>query len=307
MAERFLFFNSMEISPGVHDREYQAQDFAEYFGSVLSSGLLHTNEIPGMNVTVEKGTLNTVVDPGRAIIRGHLYENTTAITLTHNLPEPSLNRIDRVVLRMNRNNSVRDIKLHVIEGVPSLNPVPPPLTRNQFVHELSLAQIGVKANTSSLDAIYLKDERMYDALCGLSYSLISLPTEIFQQQFDAWFNSQKAYFEANIHSWTAEKQADFALWVAQSKTIFEDWTALHQSDYAAWSSSRKSDFESWFLSVKAILNTTADGNLLNALNDHKEAALPHKFIDATDNKKYKYGFKTNAAKDGLIFVYEEVL
>jgi len=34
--------------------------------------------------------------------------------------------------------------------------------------------------------------------------------------------------------------------------------------------------------------------------------MPHQFT-ASDNKKYKYGFKTNTAKDGLIFFYEEVL
>ena len=33
--------------------------------------------------------------------------------------------------------------------------------------------------------------------------------------------------------------------------------------------------------------------------------MPHQFVEGT--KKYKYGFKANAAKDGLVFIYEEVL
>lgn len=39
---------------------------------------------------------------------------------------------------------------------------------------------------------------------------------------------------------------------------------------------------------------------------HKANEMPHKFTDS-GSKKYRYGFKTNAAKDGLVFIYEEVL
>ncbi|OMC81844.1 hypothetical protein BK128_21480 [Viridibacillus sp. FSL H7-0596] len=44
----------------------------------------------------------------------------------------------------------------------------------------------------------------------------------------------------------------------------------------------------------------------NDLTTHVDDATPHQFTDATDKKTYEYGFKTNAAKDGLIFVYNEV-
>lgn len=40
---------------------------------------------------------------------------------------------------------------------------------------------------------------------------------------------------------------------------------------------------------------------------HKADNMPHQFTDTTDSKTYRYGFKTNATKDGLVFVYEEVL
>jgi hypothetical protein len=40
---------------------------------------------------------------------------------------------------------------------------------------------------------------------------------------------------------------------------------------------------------------------------HEAETMPHKFTDTTDGLTYKYGFKTNTSKDGLIFVYEEVV
>lgn len=161
MAQRYLFFNSI-----TGDRRlYQAQDFADYFGTILSTGLVHTEtEQPGLEVSVEQGTLNTVVSPGKAIMKGHLYENTTPYTLEHRIPEPDADRIDRVVLRLDLRQSERNILLHVIEG-DATNP--PELQRSSQIYEISLAQVIVRANTSSIDPQDVIDERLDKDLCGL--------------------------------------------------------------------------------------------------------------------------------------------
>ena len=133
MAERYLFFNST----GGDRRTYQAQDFAEYFGSVLSSGLLHTDGSPGLQVSVENGTMSTVVAEGKAILKGHFYENTTPLTLEHKLPDPSADRIDRIILRLDLRHNERYIKLFVRDGTPASNPVAPALQRDNDVYEIS--------------------------------------------------------------------------------------------------------------------------------------------------------------------------
>ena len=180
--EKYLFFNS-----GVGDpRTYEASHFADYFGSVLSTGLLHTDNIPGMSVSVETGTLNTIVSLGKAIMKGRLYENTSDLTLTHNIPEVDLDRIDRVILRLNLSNSERNIKLMVLSGTPSATPIEPVLVRDNFIHDISLAQILVRANTVQLLQTDLVDERLDETLAGLVYSLISIPTSQFQDEWDAF-------------------------------------------------------------------------------------------------------------------------
>lgn len=192
MAERSLFFNALEISPGEFDRWYDAQDFALYFGSLLSNGLLHTKESTGMRVTVVEGTLTTAVSVGKSLIKGHLHEvEASPKILTHSIPEPNLDRIDRVVLRYDGRMSGREILLHVIEGNPSENPEPPELTRTELVHELSLAQIRVRANTSQLQQSDVYDERLINELCGLVTWLPQLDTTVFQQQWDAFMESVK--------------------------------------------------------------------------------------------------------------------
>lgn len=171
MAQKSWFFNSAIGDP----RIYQASDFAHYFGKVLSTGLLHNDEVPGLLVKAGGSDLRTYVEPGGAIMEGYAYENTDNEYLTHSLPEVNLDRIDRIVLRLDKKNANRYIKLFVIEGEPSLTPVAPALQRDSLVWELSLAQVRVRANTSTINTTDVLDERTDRAVCGLVYSLISKP------------------------------------------------------------------------------------------------------------------------------------
>ncbi|MEG0381535.1 MAG: hypothetical protein RR603_07535, partial [Kurthia sp.] len=179
MAEIFKFFNS---APG-DERWHYASDFADYFGGVLSNGILHTDKQIdlGLRVRVVPSTLTTKVAVGKAIIKGYAYENTTELILKHDIPEPTLKRIDRIVLRLDLSNSSRFVKLFVKKGTSSSTPIAPTLQRDQYIHELSLAQVLVRENTTQLIEVDLKDERMIESLCGLVSSIISVPTTQFQE------------------------------------------------------------------------------------------------------------------------------
>lgn len=172
LAQKSWFFNSAPGDP----RVYQASDFAQYFGKVLSTGLLHVNEVPGLNVKAGGADLRTYVEPGSAIMEGYAYENTANEYLSHSLPEVSLDRIDRVVLRLDKKNANRYIKLFVREGEPASSPVPPTLQRDSLVWELSLAQVRIRANTSTISPTDVFDERLDRTVAGLTFSLISKPS-----------------------------------------------------------------------------------------------------------------------------------
>lgn len=161
--EKYLFFNSS----GGDVRQYQASDFAWYFDNILKSGLIHTDGVPELNVMCDGTDLRTYIVPGKAIIQGHAYENTSDLYLEHGLPEASLDRIDRIVLRLDKRNQSRWIRAFVKQGEPGSNPVAPSLQKDEFIHELSLAQIRVRANTSALNPADLADERLDESLCGL--------------------------------------------------------------------------------------------------------------------------------------------
>jgi hypothetical protein len=211
MSEISKFFNS---APG-DTRTYQASDFADYFGKVLSSGLLHTDNVPAMQVKCEGTDLRTYVEPGQAIMQGYAYENTSNLYLNHSLPEATLDRIDRIVLRLDKRNQSRFVKLFVVQGVSGTNPVAPNLQRDDFIYELSLAQIRIRANTSTLVAADLIDERLDESLCGLVSSLISIPTDQLQAFILAKMdelNVESDNFEAQLTQNLADYETEFNTW-----------------------------------------------------------------------------------------------
>lgn len=163
MTEEYKFFDS--TSDDI--REYSAGDFANYWGSIYTSGLLFEQNTLALQVTTN-GSLTTKVGSGKALIKGHAYENTESLIMVHN--PSSGGRIDRVVLRMDLGFNQRYIRLFVKEGTAS---APPSLTRTEQIYELSLAQVKVRAGASSITASDITDERLNEEVCGPVVALVA--------------------------------------------------------------------------------------------------------------------------------------
>lgn len=158
MAERYLFFNSAPGDP----RTYQAGDFADYFGSVLKTGIIQELGVTGLQATFQSG-MNMSVAVGKAIMQGYFYENTTPLTVAIDLPESATNRYDRIVLRLDLTNANRFVKVFAKRGTSS---APPSLQRDSTIYEISLATIFLPANTSTINPANITDDRLNTSLAG---------------------------------------------------------------------------------------------------------------------------------------------
>lgn len=264
MAEIFKFFNS---APG-DERWHYASDFADYFGSVLSSGLISNGEAVGLQVTVNTGTMTTSVNVGKAIIKGYSYENTTPLTLTHSIPEQTLDRIDRIVLRLDLKNASRFIRVFIKEGVSALEPIPPTLQRDQYIFELSLAQVRIRKNTSSIVVSDIKDERADENLCGIVQSLITVPTSVFQQQFDTWFASIADVTEQSVTDWQIAQQQAFTLWFESIKGQLDgDVGAKLASDLAT----HKAEYAQFKTAIEKEVAELQNANELSVVKSDKDS------------------------------------
>jgi hypothetical protein len=196
MAEESSFFNDVN-----GDREYDMEAFATYFKQFLSSGLYHTDNVPALLVSKSTG-LQTSMDTGSAYIEGFMYQNTEAITFLHEDADATNPRIDRIILRLDRNVNVRSINAMIKKGTATTNPQPPALTRNDVVYEISLAQVRINAGATEIASV--KDERLDPSVAGLVSSLITVPTEQFINEWNLWMadmNQRKENYQQEWEDW----------------------------------------------------------------------------------------------------------
>lgn len=156
MAEHFGFFDAVQDSNGNYDREYNAEQFTVPFDALVTNGIVRS-AYEQLEVVTSGSNMISRVKSGIAFIEGHHYLNDGNVELTHDVEVLGLSRIDRVVIRKDSNPESRYVKAFIRKGVPSANPVPPTLTRNDFIYEISLAQVRVVGGQGFISAI--TDER----------------------------------------------------------------------------------------------------------------------------------------------------
>lgn len=156
------FFDSV-----ANDKQYTAEEFAEYFRQFITSGVfdLGTN----LQVTATTG-LVIAVNYGAAMLDGYGYwlkDNGTGGKTLNIEAANTTARIDRVVVKLDKSVGARKAELYIKKGTPGASPVAPTLTREGNVYEISLARIAVGANVVSITAGNITDERADMAVCGL--------------------------------------------------------------------------------------------------------------------------------------------
>lgn len=186
MAQKYGFFNSVD-----GDRKYDADDIGNYFLKLISDGVFAT-PATAMQVTATSG-MTVSVAAGWGFIKCKYINNTAAAQFTLANADVVLNRIDRVVMRLDTAN--RTMSLAVKQGTAASTPTAPALTRvNGGVWELSLAQIYVGAGVTTITQANITDERANTSLCGYVTGLIDQidTTNLFAQYNNAfwtWFNN----------------------------------------------------------------------------------------------------------------------
>lgn len=164
MAEHFSFFDPVIQIDGTYDREYNAQQFTNYFKTLVTTGVLR-GEKNELKLIATGSTMQTKIDTGVAFILGRYYENDSLKELTHDTESLGVSRIDRVVIRMDLSTEARYVKSFIKKGAPSPNPVPPTLTQTQNVYEISLAQVRVVGGQTFIAANAITDERGTSIIC----------------------------------------------------------------------------------------------------------------------------------------------
>lgn len=146
--------------------DFDAADVAAYLAARASGVFSGAEDFPvtaagGLKVTVGAG--RGWVHPSR--FTGYSITKREADTLTLPLADPSLPRIDRIVMRYDA--GARAASLQVLQGTASSTPTAPAISRTELIYDLCLAEITRPAGSTSITTGQITDTRLDEALCGI--------------------------------------------------------------------------------------------------------------------------------------------
>lgn len=252
--EKSFFFNSIN-----GDRKYKAEDFREYFALFIGTGVFPN---PSTNLQVmANNNLTVTLKKGPGWIKGASYINTDDYILSIDAPDGVLNRIDRVVLRMD--TVLRKIYAYVKKGQFASFPVPQALQRDADAYEIALADIKVSKGAISIFQSDITDLRLNKDLCGIVHGTIDQvdTSTLFNQYWD-WFTTKQQLYDVEFTNWSNDEKTKF-------NTIKQQL---------------ENEFNAWFSTIKDSLSGDVAGNLLNMIN-----AIPIMKADANEPAELRVG------------------
>lgn len=203
MAERCGFFNATNAANP--DRVYDSSDFAAYFASFVGNGVFakHSNQL--RVAQQESPDMSVQVLGGQAWINGWWYDNTSALNLSIDPADGTLDRVDIIVVQFNLTK--REIKTIVRKGSPSAGATAPTLNRDDDLWELKLAEVNVSHGTVNITDVKITDTRSDTTVCGWVSGLIDQmdTTELFNQLQEATQDAVDAMNNALTDVWSGIK------------------------------------------------------------------------------------------------------
>lgn len=186
MAIQCGYFNSVN-----GDRKYQADEMTRPYELLISNGVFATPEGEPSNylqVYPSEGMMVTV-KAGRGIFFDKWLINDADLPLVVEASDVILNRIDSVIVRVDKSEAVRTGTIYIKKGTPASSPTAPELIRSGTIKEYRLANIRVNANVNTITQAVIEDRRGYTEECGWVTSLVQqVDTSTLWNQWQAAFN-----------------------------------------------------------------------------------------------------------------------
>lgn len=267
--EKSGFFNAVISNEGVPDKSYLAEDFADYFATFIGNGIF-PNPTTKLQVVAIDNDMQVRIKEGKAWINGYKYENTNDRIFILEPADGVLNRVDRLVLRLDFLK--REIRSYIKKGEYNSKANSPTLTRNADTYELALADININAGAIKITQADIIDLRFNKELCGLVHTTVDqIDSTIIFNQFQSWYFNKQNEFDKDINSWTKIKKREF-----------------------------EEQFLNWFDTLKKALDGDTSGKLLNLINKNSNEIKASKIIkDDKQDKNYKLGIE-----NGLLYYME---
>lgn len=274
MSEKSSFFNSVG-----DDRNYFAEDFAEYFNSFIGNGVF-PNPSTGLQI-ISNNDMTVTDKAGRGWINGYMYINTDNLILPIAIADGLLNRIDRIVMRFDTVG--RAINIVIKKGVFASSPVAPSLQRDADGYELGLADIYIGKGATSITQANITDLRLNNSFCGIVTGVVEqVDTTTLFNEYQTWLSEKKNQYNTDLVDWTNIEKNYFLSFLSENENLWSNWFSSNTLGFS-------NEFTEWFNGIKGLLSGDATTNIIN-------------YVDALETK-YKL-LTSNIVNDLSVVVFQ---
>src|SRR5699024_5207140 len=186
---RMYFLDSTEDKK----HEYNQNDFARFHNQIIGTGV---SDVGSLTVSA-KNNMEIALSTGWIFANGFSLEIENTKTLEHDVAHPDNDRIDRVVVRFDTNPEGLDFYPVIKKGTPAKDPVAPSLTRDNYIYEMSVAQVLIKAGKSYVEDDEITDERENDEVCGY-IDLHNIYRGLFVNEYGMVTMPNQSYVEMDL-------------------------------------------------------------------------------------------------------------
>jgi len=219
------FFNSV-----FGDRKYDAETVGSMFDGLINDGIfatwgdafiVHASTGMTLNVGTGRGWFNRTWNVLEAVI-----------PINVDVAEVLQDRIDTMVLEVDKRSETRNNSIRIIKGTPSLTPSAPTLVRSLLHNQYPLCDIRVNRGVTTIT------QDMITNRIGLS------ETPFVTGIIDT----------INVEKLLIQWEAQFQLWAREAQT-----------EHKQWADTEKQRFLDWFADVQDVLDEDTAGKLLNRI------------------------------------------
>lgn len=260
MSLTYGFYNSVN-----NDRVYDAEQVSSIFDGLVNDGIYMS--VGGkMMVKINTG-LTLKISTGRAWFKHTWTYNDADYNIELDPADPLLNRIDAIILEVDRSIGVRANSFKIVKGTAATNPSRPTLENTETKGQYALAYISIAAGQSEISQADITNVIGTSETPYVKGIIENISIDDMMAQWQTQFNQWMAAIEAANTEWTNEQHQAFEDWVDAQETAFEEWSTEYQEEMNAFKTAQQSAFTTWFDSMKDQLSEDAAGHLQLEIDD----------------------------------------
>lgn len=260
MAVSSGFFDSLD-----GDRMYNAQQFGTIFEGIITDGVY---QHIGARFAVTAGTGTSVnVGTGRAWLRETWTINDSVFPITMDDASPLLDRIDMLVIEVNKTIDVRKNEIKVVSGVASSNPVAPTLLNSSLVRQYPIAEIFRPKGSTAVTQSNITPKVGTSVLPFVTGVLetMSIDNQVahWESQWADWLAKQTSETSNAMANWTSSNQAAFENWFSQVENTLAGDAATNLAMLVAQLATKLDTLANEY-SIFDTLTDNTDGDILDS-------------------------------------------